>query len=1075
MNRSAAALWLFVAYGVFVVYGSLVPLEFRAMPLDVAWERFQHIPFLKLGIESRADWVANGVLYAPLAFLAARALSDRGLAHGTAALLASVVCSALGVFVEFTQLYFPLRTVSQNDILAECIGSVLGAVSAPVAARWLDRLALAWRGGGSRLLPRLLELYAAAYVLLCFFPYDLLLSSAEIQNKWRVGHWGWWLASHDRGALFAAVQWLVEVAMAVPLGALPLFHRNDAGRSTPRPALALLLGGLIGVAIELGQFFVASGVSQGASVLSRALGVWVGAVGLRAVRSAGWSGVRAALRPWVVPLWLLYLPLLAALNGAFRLAWHGPAQAWTSWQGTRLLPFYYHYFTSEALALFSLGSVALMYLPVAALVWIRGGSVTGAACAAAGLALLIEFGKLFLETTHADPTNIGVAAAACGGALLLLNLAQRQPQASGDVPAPLSRRSRPAAALLFALPVAWGWALSYPVLSWTLLGLLLGVAAAIWRWPVLALALIPAALPVFDLAPWSGRFFWDEFDLLQLVCLAIAIHRTPPAAAAVRPLTAIFALLGLSLALSTLRGWLLAPGLDDSLFSSYYSAFNGLRILKGAVWAWLFVMVWRRLAAHGAQRARFFSAGMAAGLALTVLFMLWERAVFAGLFDFSADFRATGPFSAMHKGGAYVECYLAVASAFVVAWVLRVGPLVQRGGALVLLAGAGYAVFVTYSRNGYAALGMVVLASLLGMLPAFRGARADARPRNWTPVGHAAGLLLLLAAVALPIAGGSYACQRLAASGQDFATRTAHWKDGLALRDPGLSTSALGMGVGRFPERHFWGSRETRHAASYRLMHDGDSHFLRLAQGARLYIEQIVPRPELAALRLSLDWRGRPGQAVPEVALCEKWTLTSLNCARAAVLPTLPVSAPAATGAAATAPWQHAEIQLDASWLLAAGRAFRAPLKLAVVTPAEGSFDITRLRLTTALGDELLSNGDFSQGMDRWFFATDVDPPWHLHSLPVSVLFDQGWLGVLAWTASGLTVLLAGGLLLWRGQAQVPAALPALLGFAVSATLNTLIDAPRFLWLLLVLLWLAAAPVPTAPPVPAGVSQRRGR
>jgi hypothetical protein len=132
-------------------------------------------------------------------------------------------------------------------------------------------------------------------------------------------------------------------------------------------------------------------------------------------------------------------------------------------------------------------------------------------------------------------------------------------------------------------------------------------------------------------------------------------------------------------------------------------------------------------------------------------------------------------------------------------------------------------------------------------------------------------------------------------------------------------------------------------------------------------------------------------------------------------------------------------------------------LKLSLLTPEQGWLDVTAVRLRTALGDELLANGDFAKGMDHWFFATDKDPPWQLHSLPVAVLFDQGWLGVLAWSALALVGLGSGALALWRGEALVAAALPALLGFAVSGALNTLIDAPRFLWLLLVLLWLAAA------------------
>jgi hypothetical protein len=81
----------------------------------------------------------------------------------------------------------------------------------------------------------------------------------------------------------------------------------------------------------------------------------------------------------------------------------------------------------------------------------------------------------------------------------------------------------------------------------------------------------------------------------------------------------------------------------------------------------------------------------------------------------------------------------------------------------------------------------------------------------------------------------------------------------------------------------------------------------------------------------------------------------------------------------------------------------------------------------------------------------------------VAVLFDQGWLGVLTWSALALVALGSGALAVWRGQALVAAALPAVLGFAVSGALNTLIDAPRFLWLLLVLLWLAAARRPAEP------------
>jgi hypothetical protein len=117
--------WL--AYAAFVIYGSLVPLDFRPFPLDEALRRFVDIPFLTLGAGSRADWIASGVLYFPLGALTALALLGwlarlPGLAMG----LAWVFCAALAVGVEFLQLFFPPRTVSLNDLLAEWIGAALG-------------------------------------------------------------------------------------------------------------------------------------------------------------------------------------------------------------------------------------------------------------------------------------------------------------------------------------------------------------------------------------------------------------------------------------------------------------------------------------------------------------------------------------------------------------------------------------------------------------------------------------------------------------------------------------------------------------------------------------------------------------------------------------------------------------------------------------------------------------------------------------------------------------------------------------------------------------------------------------
>ena len=64
--RLALAALLFTALA---IYGSLVPLQYRPLEFAEALRRFRDIPMLQLSIESRADWVANVLLFVPIGFL----------------------------------------------------------------------------------------------------------------------------------------------------------------------------------------------------------------------------------------------------------------------------------------------------------------------------------------------------------------------------------------------------------------------------------------------------------------------------------------------------------------------------------------------------------------------------------------------------------------------------------------------------------------------------------------------------------------------------------------------------------------------------------------------------------------------------------------------------------------------------------------------------------------------------------------------------------------------------------------------------------------------------------------------
>jgi VanZ family protein len=1092
---------LLLAWLAFIVYGSLVPLDFRPLPWDQAWARFQALPFLNLGVESRADWIANGVLYVPLGVLAAQALAPRWGRWG-AAPLAWLGCAAVALAVEFAQLFFPPRTVSQNDLLAEALGAALGVLAAPwlqaraqVLARSAQQHRALWALG-------LLQVYAAAYLLGSFFPYDLLLSAQEWRDRLQGTRVDWVLVT-DRGLGVAWLRLAVEAALALPLGVLVAWLFGWRGRAAWVGGLAsgLALGGLV----ELGQLALASGVSQGASVLSRGLGMALGAAAAVPLARHGLTGLRRGLARWGRLALPAYLALLLFASGWMRAAWHGPEAAGLVLQDLRWVPFYYHYYTTEAKALYSLGMVVLMYAPLAALAWARHRTLGTTVGAVSLLALVVEAGKLFVPGQRPDPTNLLIVAATAWAVWMGLQALASPPPSAPAAPPPAGPRADGAgrcapvsavrgrapsalggvaAALLaavLALGVAAGVAMTpLPTVGAVWLALLLaGVALACWLRPLTAVALVLAGLPLLDLTPWTGPRWVDAFDLLLVTALGSAGLRLATRAAVVpvpgRGGTAALRFGPWALALLAGAATTLAAGGHWTWpgHAAWHSGWTALALVKAALWAWAFVALLGRLDRAGQDWAGAVGAGMRTGLAGVVLWVLWERHVFAGLTDFAAEYRVTGPFSAMHRGGAFIECYLATASAFALQglWQARRG--LFRLGALLLLAGAVYAVMVTFSRNGYAALVLVLLLGLTGLAraSAWTGAADDLNRPPPVPAPSGAsrwtwglGAVLAIAGVATAVLGaGGFARERLAGSWADLQTRQAHWQDAIAMRSPGLGPALLGEGLGRFPELHFWRSAERTRAASFQHLADADRMFLRLGPGATLYVEQVLRLPTAGPLVLELELRGRSPAPSLDVALCEKSTLTSRRCV---------IGQAATPQDAAPERWHRVRLALASDRLDAPPPPRGPQVKFSLLTPrGDGTLDVARVRLLAPDGRNLLANGDFAHGLQRWAWSTDVHPPWHVDNLPVHVWLEQGWLGAAAWAWLLLGALAAGAAAAWQGRARLPVAWAALAGFLASGLLNTLVDEPRFLWLLLLYAWWALQRTPPARrggPGPAG-------
>ncbi len=421
-----------LAYLAFVIYGSLVPLNFHPRPLDVALRDFARIPYLRLGMESRADWVANLLLYIPLSYLLLGFLMGerRFFLQTFFSFVVFGFCVALCIAIEFTQQFFPPRTVSLNDIFAEILGSALGI--------------LLWWGSGHRL-RRLFDLllsqgrnaayagsilYAITYLAFSLFPYDFLISAQEIRAKLASPYFQWFASADACGSsLRCGVKLMAEAVAVAPIGFL--FGLMTRKRGLGLLVAAASIGFWLGLTIESLQFFLVSGMTLGASVFIRVIGVAGGAlVGEVLAHSSLWP-LLYFLGPFMLPALAIYTALIAAVTWVGKGPLLGADQGLNRLQEIYFMPFYYHYYTTEQAAMTSLIGIVAMFFPIGALYWvwritrIREFTARGALLVvflSAVISAALEFGKLFLAGARPDPTNVLIAAAAGAAGFLALSI-----------------------------------------------------------------------------------------------------------------------------------------------------------------------------------------------------------------------------------------------------------------------------------------------------------------------------------------------------------------------------------------------------------------------------------------------------------------------------------------------------------------------------------------------------------------------------------------------------------------------------------------------------------------------------
>ena len=1081
MNRS-----VFIATGlylVFVIYGSLVPLVFNHLAIEAALTQFKNIPYLNLGAGSRADWIANIVLYIPLAFLVSATInrSHTLLGRLLVAILVLAFCLLVAVAVEFTQLFFPPRTVSLNDLIAEALGSLIGILIWLFLSAYFSDL---WR---QLLSAKLLSVksviifYILIYAVLSLFPYDFVTSIAELNLKLAHGSDSFFMSysTCQASGVRCGFKILSEIAVLLPLGLLCGYLPSVQQRIT----VAVLLGFFIGLAIELIQVFLLSGSGQGLSILTRMIGMGLGASIWARVQVLDAAVTIGFLRRSLTLILPLYLLLLIAANEELTHHWLLPKTALERLADIHFLPLYYFYYTSEGVALVSLLNIIGLYFPIGLFCWLIAinkhhlqrpptlpwfyvGLIAGL------LALLIETGKLFLINKHPDPSNIWLAFMAAATCYQIMRVIPQwllraeypstaitikpltdasQNSAASQLPAfEVDKRWRIVSLLLWSIII--GVLFDYPVAPLALGLFLLGYAMLLAYMPYAWLIVIPALLPLMDFAPWTGRFFFDEFDLLILTTLAYYFWHKPKhdqRSLLNIPSILLLTIFTLFYGISILRGLLPLPAINANSFNHYYSHFNSLRVGKGYLWSLLLLPFLQLTVRRYRDTPHYFGYGILLGLTGVCLFAIIERLVFVSLFDFTSDFRINALFSSVHTGGGNIESYLMLTLPFISLLFINVMQHKSLGllGIFLFIISI-YTLLVTYSRGGYLGFCVGFLVLLLALLIGFRKKPLFSKQ-------HLLPLLLsaISVLIALPVLNGNLIKQRFESFDQDRSSRNAHWLDAITMRDDNLATSLFGMGLGSYPRTYFWLNNEHSQPASYEIITEKDQPYLRLSGGDAFFMGQYVAVKAHTSYRLLVNIRSKKPGLNLSTSLCEKSLQYSFRCSTVLIT---------SNGSE----WQQIDLLINSLELgepVDAGL-LKRPIQLSFYSGngVGQSIDITNVQLINPEGINLIKNGDYSRSTDSWLFSTQKHNPWHIDNLWVHLLFEQGWLGLSVFVLLFTLALHRCYRLLTQQTLFSGILLSAFSGFLVVAWVNSPFDAPRLTLLFFLLLFFALLRKPQA-------------
>jgi hypothetical protein len=192
--------------------------------------------------------------------------------------------------------------------------------------------------------------------------------------------------------------------------------------------------------------------------------------------------------------------------------------------------------------------------------------------------------------------------------------------------------------------------------------------------------------------------------------------------------------------------------------------------------------------------------------------------------------------------------------------------------------------------------------------------------------------------------------------------------------------------------------------------------------------------PAAGDLRLAMLVQSPEDETIIGVTLCDKVLLYSDNCRGDRVMLTT------------ANVWQAVAVTMPVSGLGSGAwwDLLHRPVELSLSGgPAGHSVVLRDVHLTDREGHDVLINGDFARGLDRWIFTDDSHVSWRMLNQYLMLWFETDIFGVLAFVMLG-GVAITGGLRAVADRAVAGAAVVgSITGFLVCCLFDNVLEAPR--------------------------------